>query len=113
MDPLFPSVLGCVCRPHLDVFGDVHLAGPQVTQAGLLDHLTALVGVGHAEGQAAATRPGAGAPGGGLGDAVPLMPAHALCRGRWGGGDRGRAWQCDGLDLCTVWLLWLILYDSK
>ena len=79
------------------MFGDVHFTGPQVTQAGLLDHLTALVGVGDAEGQAAATRLGARAPGRGLGDAVVLMPAHALRRGCWGGGTE-RPWQCDVLD---------------
>lgn len=65
---------------HLDVLGDVHLAGPQVAQARLLDHLAALVGVGDAQRQAAAAGLGAGAPGGGLAHAV-LVPAPHLGRG--------------------------------
>lgn len=41
---------------------DVHLAGPQVAKARLLDRLAALVGVGHPEGEAAAAALRAGAP---------------------------------------------------
>lgn len=71
--------------------GDVHLTGPQVAKARLLDHLAALVGVGDAQRKAAAAGLGAGAPGRGLANAV-LVPAAHLGRGGWEtcGGERER-----------------------
>lgn len=65
-----------------EVFGDVHIAGPDVTESTLLDHLAALVGVGDACGHASAAGPRAGAPGGRLSQTV-LVPAVVLIGGRW------------------------------
>lgn len=74
---LFVTVDVQTLFPWLDVFGDVHLAGAQVAQTGLFDELTLVVVIGNPQGHAAATRLGAGAPGGSLGDAV-LVPAVGL-----------------------------------
>lgn len=61
----------------LDVFGDVHLTGAQVTQTGLFDELTLVVVIRNPQGNPTATRLRAGTPGGSLGDAV-LVPALGL-----------------------------------
>jgi hypothetical protein len=55
------------------VLGDVHVTGPDVAEARLLDQLTLVVGVGDPQGQATSTGLGTRGPGGCLGNAV-LMP---------------------------------------
>lgn len=68
---------------HLDVQTDVHIAGPQAAEAALLLRPAAGVDIGDPRGDPQAAAGGTGAPGAGVGEAVP-RPGLRLAHGRCG-----------------------------
>lgn len=87
LEPGLPGCVRCLLHPgrrtpHLDVWTDVHIAGPQGAQTAFLLWPALAVDVGDAGGDPQAAAGGAGTPRASVGYAVPmpwLHPTRGCC----------------------------------